>query len=254
MADVQWIKIAIDIFDNRKIKRIRRQYKEEWPQIVLSWLMLLTLAGSINDDGMVYDAVDTIPHTPDSLADEFCLPADIMQTAIEEFEKLHMIEYVDGIIRIANWEKYQNVDGMDRIKEQTRKRVAKCRERKKESIDSECNVTCNVTVTQCNATEGEEEKEKNKKENRECVYTVTPTPEPTYSDLCKKYGTAFVDERMHRAERYAGTTMFTVAKWCEEDFGSRSKRKKTGFANIEQHPYDMQTLEAQLMANGKKEG
>jgi hypothetical protein len=77
-----------------------------------------------------------------------------------------MIEIVDDVICVSNWEKYQNVEGMEKIKEQTRLRVAKHRERKK----LEGNVTCNVTVTQSNATDIDIDKEKNKNNN------IPPTP------------------------------------------------------------------------------
>ncbi|MBR2132040.1 MAG: conserved phage C-terminal domain-containing protein [Oscillospiraceae bacterium] len=36
-----------------------------------------------------------------------------------------MIEIVDGVITITNWEKHQNIDGMDKIREQNRDRQKK---------------------------------------------------------------------------------------------------------------------------------
>ena len=55
---------------------------------------------------------------------------------------------------IKNWEKYQNVEGMEKIRQQTRTRVAKHR--------AKCNVTVTQDVTQCNAAEEEEESDSEK--------------------------------------------------------------------------------------------
>ena len=74
-----------------------------------------------------------------------------------------MINIVDNLLEVSNWEKYQNVEGLERIREQTRKRVAKHRELKK----LECNVTCNATVTQGNATDKERDIDKEKEVERE---------------------------------------------------------------------------------------
>ena len=76
-----------------------------------------------------------------------------------------MIEVIEGVITLPNWEKHQNIDGMEKVKEQTRKRVARHREKQKELAIG--NVTCNVTVTESNGTEEErdEDKELDKDEN-----------------------------------------------------------------------------------------
>lgn len=52
MADVKWIKISTYMFDNRKIKHLRRL--PDGDNIVLIWVMLLTIAGRCNANGRVY--------------------------------------------------------------------------------------------------------------------------------------------------------------------------------------------------------
>lgn len=144
--DIKWIKLATDIFDNKKIKQI--ETLPEGDSIIVIWFKLLALAGSVNDSGFVYFTKD-IPYTEQMLAAYFNRPLTTIQMAISIFEKYGMIEIVDNVIFVSNWEKYQNIDAMERIREQTRLRVAKHRELKK----LECNVTGNVTVTQSNATD-----------------------------------------------------------------------------------------------------
>lgn len=160
MAEVKWIKMATDIFDNRKIRQIESM--PEGDSIIVIWVKLLCLAGNINDSGMVYFTRE-IPYTEQMLSNQFNRPIATVQMALRTFQQFGMIELIDNILHISNWGKYQNIDGLEKIREQTRKRVAKHRENKKLL---ECNATCNVTVTDGNAIDIEEEREKEKKEKR----------------------------------------------------------------------------------------
>lgn len=253
MADVKWIKMAIDIFDNRKIRYIRREYPKDGSDMILAWLMLLTLAGKINDGGMVY-IMPHIPHNANSLAEEFGIDSCIMREAIDVFIYLHMIEMDGDHIRICGWEEYQNIDRMQELREYNRQMQRKSREKRKNASVNDKS----MTSQHCQCTEVEVDKEEDKEKDIDGSSTETATTtESIYSDLCRKYGNQFVEERMARAKTYRNVSMETIAKWCEVDYAQsqiRRRTKKNGFANIEQHPYDMQALEAQLMANGKKEG
>lgn len=174
MADVKWIKVVTNMFDNRKIKQI--EVLPEGDAIIVVWFKLLCLAGNINESGFIYFTKE-IPYTEEMMATEFNRPVNTIRLALKTFEQFGMIEIINDVIKISNWEKYQNVDGMDRIREQTRKRVAKFRENKKLSLeDKGCNVTSNVSVTESNAIEEdidkdierdiEEDKEKEKDINK----------------------------------------------------------------------------------------
>lgn len=153
MADVQWIRITTDMFDNRKIKFLRKL--PDGNNLVLIWVMLLTMAGRCNSGGMIF-LTENIPYTPKILADELEFEESTVLLALQTFEKLHMVATSNNFLVIPGWEEYQNVEGLDRIREQTRIRVANHREKKRSVI---CNVTGNVTVTDGNATDKEEDKE-----------------------------------------------------------------------------------------------
>ena len=154
--EIKWIKLTTDMFDNRKIKYLRKL--PDGNSIVLIWVMLLTMAGRCNSGGMIFLA-ENIPYTAKMLADELDFEENTVSLALKALENLGMIS--SDPLEITNWEEYQNIDGMERIREQTRQRVASFRAKNKQlpAADGECNVTRNVTVTPCNATE--EEKSKN---------------------------------------------------------------------------------------------
>lgn len=166
MSGVEWIKLTTDMFDNRKIRQLRRL--PEGNNIVLIWVMLLTLAGRCNTGGMIF-LTENIPYDSKMLADELRFEESTVLLALEMLERFGMISR--NPLLITNWEEYQNAEGLERIRAQTRERVAKCRERKalakgenqqNEANVTLCSVTSNATVTQGNATEEDiENKNKN---------------------------------------------------------------------------------------------
>lgn len=158
MADVEWIKLSTDIFGNRKIKQIEAM--PDGDSLIIIWIKLIVLAGEINDGGCIYFTPE-IPYTDQLLATQFNRPLATIQLALQTFRSFRMIDIEDDVIHITNWERYQNVERLDQIREQTRARVAKHREKKRLE---ECNVTCNADVTLRNATDID--KNKNRTQNK----------------------------------------------------------------------------------------
>ena len=178
MADIKWIKLTTDMFDNRKIKHLRKL--PEGNSIVLIWVMLLTMAGRCNAGGMIF-LTENIPYTPKMLADELGFEENTVVLALQALENFSMIVSNQGYFTISGWEEYQNIEGMDKIREQTRKRVAQYRENQKQLVG---NVTCNVTVTQCNAAEEDKEEEKELEEDKRTEYRQVVD---LYHSICKSF-------------------------------------------------------------------
>jgi predicted phage replisome organizer len=155
VADVKWIKITTDMFDNRKIKHLRRL--PEGNSIVLIWVMLLTMAGRCNSSGMIF-LTENIPYTPKMLADELDFEENTVLLALKALEQLNMVVTNQGFFSIAGWEEYQNIEGMDKIREQNRLRKQKQRESQR--LLPDVSRDCHVTVTQSHATEEDKDKEK----------------------------------------------------------------------------------------------
>ena len=145
LADVKWIKITTDIFDDDKILLI--ESLPEADSIIVIWFKLLCLAGKQNNSG-VFVMGNRIAYTDKMLATIFRRKEATVQMALQTFEQFGMIELIDGVITIPNWDKHQSLDKLEIAKEKTRKRVAKHREKQKALLSG--NVTCNDTVTLCN--------------------------------------------------------------------------------------------------------
>ena len=146
MADVKWIKITTDIFDDEKILMIESMPSAD--SIIVVWFKLLAFAGKQNNNG-VFLMSNRIAYTDEMLASIFRRDVKIVRLALDTFEAFGMIERINNAITIPNWEKHQSLDKFEVAKEKTRQRVA--RHREKQKLLAEGNATCNVTVTQSNA-------------------------------------------------------------------------------------------------------
>lgn len=128
-SNIKWVKLSTDIFDNRKIRQI--ECLPEGDGIIVVWLKLLCLAGNVNDNGMIYFTKD-IPYTEQMLAAQFNRPIALIQLALKTFEAFKMIQIVDNILQISNWEKYQNAEKLNEIREYNR--IAQQRSRAKKKL------------------------------------------------------------------------------------------------------------------------
>ncbi|NLY46680.1 MAG: replication protein [Tissierella sp.] len=155
MSNVKWIKITTNMFEDEKIDFI--ESLPEADSILIIWIKLLTLAGKCNAGGFIF-LTENIPYTEEMLTHKFRRPLNTVKFALRTLHELGMIELDDqSFIKISNWGKHQNIEGLEKIREQTRKRVAKYREKQNQLPSS--NVTGNVTVTGGNATDKELELE-----------------------------------------------------------------------------------------------
>lgn len=129
MADVQWIKLSVGMFQNRKIRYLLR--KNNGYFIVTLWLLILQLAGKSNANGDLL-ITDKIPYSIDDLSDALSANIKMVKNGLSDLLELDMIIVSDdGIISVKNWEKYQSVDKLDEMREQSRERSKRYRARKR---------------------------------------------------------------------------------------------------------------------------
>lgn len=161
-GEVEWIKITTSMFNDEKIKLIESMPEKD--TLLIIWIKLLVQAGKTNASGYVF-LNENIPYNDEMLAVLFDRPVSSVRLALSVFEKFGMIELSDeNGIAVLNWEKHQNVTGLEKIKENNRVRQQRHREKQKqlgksekkhiqykkeeeEELELETCVTRNVTIT-----------------------------------------------------------------------------------------------------------
>ena len=119
-----------------------------------------------------------------------------IELCMQFFINERMIEIIDDVYCLSNFTKFQNQEGLEKIREQNRKRVAKHREKK---LLAQGNVTSNVTVTLRNAIEEEKEKDK-EKEYHSFVHSIASEEETFIQKRIEEAGFEGRDAEVYREE------------------------------------------------------
>lgn len=154
MADVKWIKIVTDIFDDEKMLLIESLPSAD--SLIVIWFKLLCLAGKNNNDG-VFLMNDRIAYTEEMLSTIFRRDINIVRLALDTFERFGMIEIINGVITIPNWGKHQTLDSYERKKERDRIYQAERRAKQKEIADKSSDKSFDVAISEEDIEEEREE-------------------------------------------------------------------------------------------------
>src|SRR5690625_439819 len=164
MSDVKWIKLSTSMFDDEKIRLIEQMPDAD--TILIIWVKLLTQAGKTNSSGYIFLS-ENIPYTDEMLATIFNRPLSTIRLALKTFEELGMVGIDDNsFISITNWEKHQNVEGLERIRKQNRIRKRRQRERERKKLESKSHVTSR------DGHAPEEDKEEDKEEDIKYIVEI----------------------------------------------------------------------------------
>lgn len=179
MADVKWIKITTDIFDDEKILLI-----ESLPDsyaIITVWFKLLCLAGKQNNSGVFM--MGQIAYTDKMLATIFRMKETTVTMALQTFEQFGMVEIIDGVITIPNWGKHQNLDQLESKKEYMRNYMTEYRKKQKAlTCKSSCKTNSKTNVSRADKEEDKEgEREEEKKSVKETTHILFERLLPDYA-------------------------------------------------------------------------
>ena len=179
MADVKWIKIVTDVFDDEKILMIETM--PECDTIIVIWFKLLCLAGKQNNGGVFQ--MGQIPYTDEMFAAIFRRPINTVRLALNTFESFGMIEIIRDTVTIPNWGKHQSLDAYEKKKARDRERIARKRAEQKALIAMSPDMSPDVA-----SLEGDKEKDKeieldNKKEEKIDYQQIADM----YNSICKSF-------------------------------------------------------------------
>ena len=161
MADVKWIKMMVGMFDGMSFKKIKRAKiggESFRDKLTAVWFELMDLAGRCNHDGALV-STGGIPFTDlDDIAVQIDRDEEELKLCMAFYLKEGMVTIADDVYAISNWGVYQNVEGMDKIREQNRLRKQKQREKQK--LLAEGSQVCHGMSRDGHALEEEREEEK----------------------------------------------------------------------------------------------
>jgi predicted phage replisome organizer len=179
MADIKWIKIVVDIFDDEKILLIESM--PEADAVLCIWFKILCLAGKVGTNGVLL-LNNRIAFTDEMLATIFRRPLNTVRMALNIFQSFDMIEIIEGAITIPNWPKHQNMDQIEKKRLSQRELMKKRREQQRISAksssceaNSEANRKANVSSLELEGElEGELERELEREIEEDIVYLSEP--------------------------------------------------------------------------------
>lgn len=185
MADVKWIKITTDIFDDEKILLI-----ESLPDayaIITVWFKLLCLAGKQNNSGVFM--MGKIAYTDKMLATIFRMKEATVTMALNTFEQFGMVEIIDGVITIPNWGKHQNLDQLESKKEYMRNYMQEYRAKQKALTAGKPSRKTNskTNVSQADKEEDKEIEKERESENIEYTGGSSAVPSDNPPEKCPVY-------------------------------------------------------------------
>lgn len=135
MADVQWIKIKVGMFDGdsfKKIKRAKIGGESFRDKLTAVWFELMDFAGRCNHDGAFVDKREIPYRTMDDIATMIDRDADELELCMSFFINEGMVEIINDVYMLSNWLEYQNTAGLEKIREQ--KRIAQAKWRAKKAL------------------------------------------------------------------------------------------------------------------------
>jgi predicted phage replisome organizer len=187
IAEVKWIKITTDIFDDEKILLI-----ESLPDayaIIVVWFKLLCLAGKQNNSG-VFMMNNQIAYTDKMLATIFRMKESTVQLALTTFQQFGMVEIIDGVITIPNWGKHQNLEQLEERRKYQREYQKEYRKKQKllTSAESEEDKCLRKHLHESNVNSLEEERELDLElDIRERENTDYKSLVDLYHTICKSF-------------------------------------------------------------------
>jgi predicted phage replisome organizer len=249
MAEVKWIKIVTDVFDDEKTLMI--ETLPEADSLIVIWFKLLCLAGKQNNSGVFL--MGRMPYTDEMFATVFRRPINTVRRALRTFEDFGMIEIINDTVTIPNWDKHQSLDAYEKKKERDRLYQAERRATQKriaeKSSDTSSDIASkirrdkkrqdknrtDVDVEESPATATATEEDKLKLIGGELGKNVVYLTDRQFDDLLNRLGmdafnryvdrlaSFIIEKNAHVKNHYE-----TILKWWEQD--SKVSKKSIGKA------------------------
>lgn len=234
MADVKWIKLMTDVFDDEKILLIESLPEKD--SLIVIWFKLLCLAGKQNNSG-VFVFSNRMPYTDEMFATIFRRPINTVRLALATFQQYGMIDIVDNVVTIPNWNKHQNLDAYEKKKARDRLYQAERRAAQKALIEKSSDKSSDIAVSDIDI-----EEDKEKEEDKNILSSPKKPTKHKYGEYnnvlltdaeLEKIKAEYPDyeERIERLSSYVASTgksykshYATIRNWARKDTPKPQKK------------------------------
>ena len=227
MAEVKWIKIVTDVFDDEKILMIETM--PEADTIIVIWFKLLCLAGKQNNSGVFQ--MGQMPYTDEMFSTIFRRPLNTVRLALKTFEQFGMIEIVHNTVTIPNWGKHQSIEQIEAKNAYMKNYMREYREKQKlisagksnSKTNCKSNSKANVSSADKNREEEIREEENRGDKKKETTHDLFKRLAPDYIFYMDRHAelTAKMEEwiqyKMERKESYKEVGMKSLLRQVENN-------------------------------------
>lgn len=144
MAELKWVKIVTDMFENTKIIAIESRRNSD--RILVIWIKILCLAGRINNSGLL-TLSGMIPFDEQMIANAIRRDTEKVREALSIFIEYGMLEKINGIYAVCNWDKYQSTDKIEKMNERQKEYMKGYRAKQKALCNPNRDTNGNANVS-----------------------------------------------------------------------------------------------------------
>lgn len=249
MAEVKWIKIVTDVFDDEKILMIETM--PEADTIIVIWFKLLCLAGKQNNSGVFQ--MGQMPYTDEMFSTIFRRPLNTVRLALKTFEQFGMVEIINNTVTIPNWGKHQSIDQIEAKNAYMKKYMREYREKQKQISSGKSNCKTNSKANVSKADKIREEEIREEKSRGDIVEASPPKPtrhkyglyknvlltDEDYQKLQQEFPHDY-SARIERLSEYIASTgkkyknhLATIRNWARNDVAQRPADRRSGNVFLE---------------------
>lgn len=200
MADgVKWIKFIIGCTDGSSFKKMRNakiggvDYRDKLESI---WFELLDFAGMCNHGGAFIDDRE-IPYSEIAdIAAQISRTEEELDLCMQFYINAGMIEIIDNIYMLSNWNKYQNSEYLTDKREYDRLKQQEYRARKKAVIEQQKQVQ-QVSISFIENNENIDVIDKSMTNVRNCSYSISLSY--IYNNIDKMYKKCGYNAKLHKS-------------------------------------------------------
>ena len=164
MYSLQWLKLELKIFSNRKIQILLRE--PDGDTYFRVWIQLLIIAVECNRNGKLVIG-NNKPMTIENFSKIMGKSNKKIEKILKKFLELEMLKKEGETFLIKNWDKYQSIEKYEKYQMQNRERQRKYREKHKSEIEKSNVIQELGNGEEENKKDLEDKKEKNIREENE---------------------------------------------------------------------------------------